>query len=59
LSAARLGRALRATQPYATSHPRWRAFERRLGALPAWRLARGANVGESVAALRELLGGRA
>ena len=51
-----VGRALRRTQQYATIHPRWRKFERRLCALPAYRLARGRNVGESLAALRDLLG---
>jgi hypothetical protein len=47
---------LAASQRYAAHQPGWSAFSKRVSALPAYELRRGAHPRESVAALRELLG---
>jgi hypothetical protein len=59
LTTARMLHTLRRTQAYGTSQPQWRRFERGLRDLPAFRLARGASIGESVRVLRGLLSTRA
>lgn len=46
---------LAASQRYAAHQPGWSAFSKRVPALPAYELRRGAHPRESVAALRELL----
>ncbi len=53
-----LRRALRITQPYARGQPGWASFERRILRLPAWRIERGDQPADSLAALRDLLRGR-
>jgi hypothetical protein len=50
---------LRASQPYAASQPGWRRFAERMRTVPAFELRRGRHPRESVAALEELLRGRA
>jgi hypothetical protein len=57
LTASRLRRALRLTQPYASQLPGWSEFERRLCALPACEMARQDSIGSSLRALRGLLDG--
>jgi hypothetical protein len=49
-------RRLAASQRYAAHQPGWDTFAKRVGALPAYELRRGAHPRESVEALRELLG---
>jgi hypothetical protein len=46
---------LAASQRYAAHQPGWSAFRKRVSALPAYELRRGAHPRESVEALRELL----
>jgi hypothetical protein len=55
LSSAKLLARLQAEQPYAAGLPGWKAFCRRIGALPAFELRRGATPVESAHALRSLL----
>ncbi|HEU5442750.1 MAG TPA: hypothetical protein VFU61_02930, partial [Steroidobacteraceae bacterium] len=50
---------LRASQPNAASQPGWRRFAERMRTVPAFELRRGRHPRESVAALEELLRGRA
>jgi hypothetical protein len=59
ITPARLRRALRVTQAYATQLPGWREFERRVCALPTYQLARAASIADSMRALRRVLGSRA
>ena len=50
---------LRASQSYAASQPGWGIFAERMRAVPAFELRRGRHPRESVAALEELLHGKA
>jgi energy-coupling factor transporter ATP-binding protein EcfA2 len=43
-------------QAYAVNQPSWASFARNVGRLPSFELCRGQHPGESVAALRELMG---
>lgn len=56
---ARLRRALRLTQSYATQQPGWREFERRICALPSYELARATSIADTLRALRRVLRPRA
>jgi hypothetical protein len=58
LDGASLAAALRRTQPYAVRQPGWQSFERALLRLGGYRMRRGANLEESVRALRGLLEAR-
>ena len=55
LSGTRMLRALERDQPYAAATVEWRAFRRRLQALPAYELRRGAHPRDSALAIRALL----
>ena len=54
LSAQRLLARLRLEQPYAARQSRWQSFCRRIAALPAFEMRRGATPADSATALREL-----
>jgi energy-coupling factor transporter ATP-binding protein EcfA2 len=55
LSAERLLGRLRREQPYAARQPHWQGFCRRIAALPAFEMRRGATPADSALALRALL----
>jgi len=55
LAGAAVLQALRASQAYARTQPRWDRFERHVARLPGYRLLRGSHPGEGADALRAVL----